>query len=140
MLVAAVHSDLKQRFTYGQPLRVIGLGGGEEGLERVVGREDEAGNVDEELAGNVEEDEREVERSEAEDNVDLGHAGLLLELVQLRVLRQLPVEIYVSMGVLSFMSLASYFWVLLFLGGPRMQDLGRNDRVFTHLSSWERWY
>ena len=79
--------------TYGQPLGVIALAGGEEGLEGVEGRDDEAGGVDEELAGDVEEDEEEVEGAEAEDDVDLGDVGLLLELLQLGVLGQLLVEL-----------------------------------------------
>ena len=79
--------------THGQPLGVIALAGGEEGLEGVVGGDDEAGGVDEELSSNVEEDQEEVEGTEAKDDVDLGHIGLLLELLQLRVLGQLLVEL-----------------------------------------------
>ena len=79
--------------THGQPLSVIALGGGEESLEGVVGGDDEAGGVDEELSGNVEEDKEEVEGAEAENNVDLGDVGLLLKLLQLRVLGQLLVEL-----------------------------------------------
>lgn len=79
--------------THGQPLGVIALAGGEEGLEGVVGGDDEAGGVDEELSSNVEEDKEEVEGAEAEDNVNLGNVGLLLKLLQLRVLGQLLVEL-----------------------------------------------
>ena len=79
--------------THGQPLGVIALAGGEEGLEGVVGGDDEAGGVDEELSSNVEEDKEEVEGAEAENNVDLGDVGLLLKLLQLRVLGQLLVEL-----------------------------------------------
>ena len=79
--------------THGQPLGVIALAGGEKGLEGVVGGDDEAGGVDEELSGNVEEDKEEVEGAEAENNVDLGDVGLLLKLLQLRVLGQLLVEL-----------------------------------------------
>ena len=79
--------------THGQPLGVIALAGGEEGLEGVVGGDDEAGGVDEELSGDVEEDKEEVEGAEAENNVDLGNVGLLLKLLQLRVLGQLLVEL-----------------------------------------------
>jgi hypothetical protein len=79
--------------THGQPLGVIGLVGGEEGVERVVGRDNEAGGVDEELSSNVEEDQEEVQGTEAEDDVDLGDIGLLLKLLQLRVLGQRLVEL-----------------------------------------------
>lgn len=68
---------------------VIGLGLGEESLERVVTRDDEASKVDEELASNVEEDEEEVEGTETEDDVDLGDGALLLKVVEGRVLGQL---------------------------------------------------
>lgn len=84
---------MQQSSTHGQPLRVIARLAREQGLERVVGRDDESGGVDEELAGDVEEDEEEVEGAEAEDDVDLGHVGLLLELLQLRVLGELLVEL-----------------------------------------------
>lgn len=69
---------------------VISLAAGEQGLERVVGWEGKAGGVDEELAGDVEEDEEEVESAETEDDVDLGDAGLLLEVVEGWVLGELP--------------------------------------------------
>lgn len=82
-----------QGSTHGQPLGVIALAGGEESLEGVVGGDDEAGGVDEELSSNVEEDKEEVEGAEAENNVDLGDVGLLLKLLQLRVLGQLLVEL-----------------------------------------------
>ena len=68
---------------------VIGLGLGEESLERVVAGDEEASKVDEELASNVEEDEEEVEGTETEDDVDLRDGALLLEVVEGRVLGQL---------------------------------------------------
>jgi hypothetical protein len=83
--------------THGQPLGVIGLASAEEGLEGVVGRDDEAGGVDEELSSDVEE-----EGTKAEDDVDLGHIGLLLKLLQLRVLGQLLVELgQVELGYMT---------------------------------------
>lgn len=70
-------------------LGVIDLAGAEEGGQRVVAGDDEAGNVDEELAGDVEEDEEKVQSAEAEHGVDLGHRRLLLEVVKRGVLGQL---------------------------------------------------
>ena len=70
---------------------VIGLARGEEGLERVVAGDEEAGKVDEELASDVEEDEEEVEGAETEDDVDLGDGALLLKVVEGRVLGQLEI-------------------------------------------------
>ena len=75
---------------YGEPLGIIRLADGEDGLHGPVGREHEAGGVDEELAGDVEEDEEEVEGSETQDDVDLGHAGLRFEVVERWVLGELP--------------------------------------------------
>lgn len=77
--------------TYSQPLLIIVLPGSEQRLERVVGWERKAGSVDEELAGDVEEDEEEVEGAEAEHEVDFGDARLLLELVEVRLLGELLV-------------------------------------------------
>jgi hypothetical protein len=88
--------------THGQPLGVIGLASAEEGLEGVVGRDDEAGGVDEELSSDVEEDQEEVQGTKAEDDVDLGNIGLLLKLLQLRVLGQLLVELgQVELGYMT---------------------------------------
>lgn len=70
-------------------LGVIDLGGREESFQRVVAGEGKADDVDEELAGDVEEDKEEVDGANAEDGVDLGHIGLLLEVDERRVLGQL---------------------------------------------------
>lgn len=67
-------------------LSVVGLADTEEGLERVVGGDKEAGRVNEELAGNIEEDEEKVQGAEAEDDVDLWHRRLLLKVVEVLVL------------------------------------------------------
>lgn len=77
--------------TYREPLCVIGLAAAEKGLQGVVGRNGETGGVDQELAGNVKEDEEEVEGADAEDYVDLGDGGLLFERVELGVLGELPI-------------------------------------------------
>lgn len=78
-------------------LSVINLGGGEESVQRVVAGEREANNIDEELASDVEEDEEEVDGTDAEDGVDLGHIGLLLEVDEGRVLGQLESNGQVSL-------------------------------------------
>lgn len=46
--------------SYGQPLRIIGLAGAEQSFQAVIRGQGEAGGVDEEFAGDVEEDEEEV--------------------------------------------------------------------------------
>jgi len=68
-----------------QPLSIIHLATAEQRFERVVSRENETSEVDEKLASDVEEDEEEVESDEAEEDIDLGDVGLLLEIVEDRV-------------------------------------------------------
>jgi hypothetical protein len=75
---------------YGEPLRVVGLADGEDSLQGPIGREGEASSVDEELAGDVEEDEEEVEGSQAQDDVDFRDGGLRLKVVERWVLGELP--------------------------------------------------
>lgn len=66
--------------------------GGEEGLERVVTGEEETGEVDKELSGDVEEDKEEVNSNEAKDDIDLGDVGLTLKVGKDRVLGKLRCE------------------------------------------------
>ena len=75
--------------TYCQPLSVVDLARAEESVQGVVTGDDEAGDVDKELSGDVEEDQEEVETGETEDDVDLGDGRLLLKVVEGGVLGQL---------------------------------------------------
>lgn len=84
--------------TYGQPLGVISLAAGEQRLKRVVRRDSEAGSVDEELASDVKEDEEEVQSAQTEDHVDLWDICLLLEVVESRVLGELPSDTLSACG------------------------------------------
>jgi len=70
-------------------LSIVHLARTEQRIQRVVARDDEAGNVDEEGAANVKEDQEEVQGRETQDDVDLGDRGLLLEIVEGGVFRQL---------------------------------------------------
>lgn len=74
---------------HSQPLGVICLAGGEESTKRVVSRNHETRNVGQQLTTEVENDQEEVERSEAEHSVGLGNRGLLFEVVQGRVFGEL---------------------------------------------------
>jgi len=76
-----------------QPLSIIGLATAKQCLEGVVSWQDEAGEVHEELAANVEEDEEKVESDKAEEDVDLGDIGLLLEIVEGRILAELLIDL-----------------------------------------------
>lgn len=72
---------------------VVHLGCGEQSLQRVVARDDEAGDVGQELAAEVEDDEEEVQGDKTNDGVDLGDRGLLLEVVESRVLGELRLSL-----------------------------------------------
>lgn len=78
-----------RRATHCQPLRVVGLAGGEESLEGVVARDDEASQVGQELTAQVEDDEEEVKDDEADNRVGLGDGGAPLEVAQGGVLAKL---------------------------------------------------
>lgn len=75
--------------TYGEPLGVISLAAAEESFHGEVGWDRETGSVHEELACDIEEDQEEVQCAEAEDDIDLWDAGLLLEVVENGVSREL---------------------------------------------------
>ena len=75
--------------TYRQPLCVINLVCTEQCLKGVISRQYEAGEVDKEFSSNVEEDEEEVEANKAEEDVNLGNIGLLLEVVEHGILAKL---------------------------------------------------
>lgn len=62
-------------------------------MQRVVARDDEAGDVGQELAAEVEDDEEEVQGDKTNDGVDLGDRGLLLEVVESRVLGELRLSL-----------------------------------------------
>ena len=70
-------------------MRIIRLRRREQGIERIVARDDEAGHVGQELAAEVEDDEEEVEGDEADNGVRLGNRRLLLKVVEGGVLGQL---------------------------------------------------
>jgi len=87
------NSEEREDNPVGQPLGIIVLVMGKQGVERIVSRDDETGNVGEELAAEVKQDEEEVERDRANNGVGLGDRGLFLEVVESRVLGELFVEL-----------------------------------------------
>ena len=70
-------------------MSIIGFACAEQSLERIIARDDESGEVDEELSSNVEEDEEEIDGGDAEESVHLRDGGLLLKIVQRRVFGKL---------------------------------------------------
>lgn len=65
------------------------LVGTEKGTKRVVAGNGEAGDIGQELTAEVKDDQEEVERNQADNTVGLGDRGLLLEVDEHRVLREL---------------------------------------------------
>lgn len=63
-------------------LCVIRLASAEQGLQGVVCWDNEASYIDQEMSGDVEENEEEVKGSEAKDGVDLGYGGLPFKVVE----------------------------------------------------------
>lgn len=55
-----------------EPLGIIGFGRSEQSIQRVVSRNDKARKVGQKLTSIVKEDQEEVDKSEASDDVDLG--------------------------------------------------------------------
>jgi hypothetical protein len=113
--VAGTKPSLHEWGTYCQPLRVVNLARAEQSVQRVVAGDDEAGNVDEELSSDVEEDEEEVEAGETEDYVDLGDGGLLLKVVEGGVLGQLEHDIVSALCIVldfSWLSLKTFSFIV----------------------------
>lgn len=94
------HEDGAQGATHSQPLCIIRLARGEEGLERVVARDNETGEVGQELTTEVEDDQEEVEADQTEDGISLGDSRGLLEIDEEGVLGELMEDGSVSRRVL----------------------------------------
>lgn len=63
-------------------LSVIRLARSKQGMKRVIARNQESGEINQELASNVEEDEEEVDSHQTEDGVHLGDRSLSFEVVE----------------------------------------------------------
>jgi len=77
----------------GQPLCVINLACTEQCLKGVIARNDESRKVDQELAANVEENQEEVETDESEEGINLWDGGLLLKVVEGRILGKFLIDL-----------------------------------------------
>jgi hypothetical protein len=67
-------------------LGVISLACAEQGFQRIVPGDDEAGEVNKELASNIEKNEEEVQAQKAKDDIDFGDRRLALKVVESWVL------------------------------------------------------
>lgn len=93
-LQGALHNSQERKADpVGEPLRIISFADGEEGLQRIVGRDTKASEVGEELASKVEEDQEEVEETDATNDVGLGNISLLLKVHEHRVFGKLFIEL-----------------------------------------------
>lgn len=68
---------------------IIDLADGEEGVHGVVGRDEKTSKVGQELTPIIKEDQKDVDEADTTNGVDFGNTGLLLEVVERRVLGQL---------------------------------------------------
>lgn len=80
------HAKEAKEHPVGNPLGVIGPGAGEKSMHGVVARDNESSKVGEALSSKVEDNEEEVEDSNATDDISLGGPSLLLKVHQDRVL------------------------------------------------------
>jgi len=103
-----------------QPLSVIGSGGREQRTQRVVGGDGEADGLDEEVGRDVEEDEEEIEGSETEHYIDLGHIGLLLEVCESGVFVELAIK---SRQMLRCLVLERHFELMVLVRVGRLYSL-----------------
>ena len=70
-------------------LSIVGFAGGKQSLKRVVARDNEAGNIDEEGTAKIEDDEEQVDGAKAEDSIDFGNRGLPLKVGEAWIFGQL---------------------------------------------------
>jgi len=76
-----------------QPLSIIGTPSRKQCMKGIVGRKDKADGIDEELGGNVEEDQEEIHGTKAKDDIDLLDTGLLLEFIERAIFTELLIEL-----------------------------------------------
>lgn len=70
-------------------MSIVSFTGTKQGSQRVVARDQEASEIGQELATEVEDDEKEVEGGHANDSIDLRDRGLLLDVVEGGIFRKL---------------------------------------------------
>ena len=84
LVVTKIHTA-----THGQPLGIIRLVGRKQRSERVVSGDNKTGDVGQEGAAEVQDDQKEVEGAQAKHSIGLGHRRLLLEVVESGVFGEL---------------------------------------------------
>jgi len=75
-----------------EPLCIVRFANSEKGLQGIVAGNHETSNISEQLASDVEEDKEEVGCDQSEEGIDLRNRGLLLQVVQSRVLGELLID------------------------------------------------
>lgn len=71
-------------------MSIIGFARTKQSLKRVITRNEETSKIYEKLPSNVEENEEKVNGDKTEEGIDFRDRGLLLEVVERRVLGKLP--------------------------------------------------
>jgi hypothetical protein len=88
-LAQSHHREQIGTATHGKPLSIICLVGSKQRTERIVSGDNEAGDVGQELAAEVEDDQEEVQGAEAKHSIGLGNRRLPLKVVESGVLGEL---------------------------------------------------
>lgn len=80
--ILAIATEYHFRIIYREPLSVVRPSSTEQSVQRVVPWKSKSRKVGEELASDVEEDEKEVECNDTQESIYLRNVALLLEVVQ----------------------------------------------------------
>ena len=94
--LARVFFKDRGRRTYGKPLSVIGFADAEQCLQRIIPWNHEYSNICQKLTPDVKENEKKISGDQSEKGVDLGDRGLLLQVVQSRILGKLGRKIQLA--------------------------------------------
>ena len=78
--------------TYRQPLCIVRFADTEKCFQRIISGNDETSQINEKRPSNIEKDQEEVETDKAEEDINLRNTGLLLKIVESRILGQLSRE------------------------------------------------
>jgi len=117
-----------------QPLGVVDGAAGEQRVEGVVGRNDEANCVHKKLGSDIEEDQEEVQGAESEHDIDLGHVGASLKVSEDFVFSELLIKLgNADLGTvlqrhLGRMQVAELIWRGIW-GVPDVENVKIDDGV-----------
>ena len=74
-------------------LGIIHFARSEQCIQRVIARNQKAGKVDQKSAGDVEENQKEIDSDKSEKSINLGYGSLLFKVVENRIFGELGAKI-----------------------------------------------